>query len=675
MLLWLLHDEFQTVYMNQQVGNTKAQAYQMLRSGRAMEAKALLEKVCKLHKKDAEAWMLLGCVHGTLHDVSASIKCLHKAVSLRPTIAEAHGNLGIALKTAGKLNEAVESYRRAIELKPDSAGVYNNLGNALVEQGKFDEAIACFKRAVALRPNFADVYFNLGCALRDRGLLEKDAGRLDDAVKSFQTAVRLKPDFAEGHYNLGATLAHIDEFTKAEACYRKALHIKPEYAEAYGNLANIFLFQGRLDEAEKSYRKTLNIKSDYVGAHSNLLLCLNYSDGDAAAVFAEHCRWAEVHGVFEPPVQYSNIPEPDRRLRIGYVSPDLWTHPVAFFLEALLANHDPDAVESFCYAEVKRPDAMTERLRSLAGAWRDIHGKPDDEVADMIRLDGIDILIDLAGHMANNRLLVFARKPAPVQVTYLGYPNTTGLPAMDYRLTDNLADPVDSSGRYTEELVRLPNCFLCYLPPRETPPVSPLPAETVGHITFGSFNNLAKVTPTVVAHWASILQAVPDSRLILKSKALRDKTACERYRALFADHGISNERIELIGWTTSIEEHMGLYNRVDIALDTFPYNGTTTTCDALWMGVPVIVLAGSQHAGRVGVSLLGATELTELIADTLDGYRQLAITLANDVDRLAEMRQHLRTKLSASPLCDGPQFARDVEQAYRDMWRQWCRNA
>lgn len=619
--------------------------------------------------------MLLGCVHGMLSNPTDAITCLREAVGLQPALAEAHSNLGIALKVAGKLPEAVDSYRQAIRLKPDNASFHSNLGNALAEQGALDDAIVSLQRAVSLRPDFADVYFNLGCALKDRGLQEKDVGRLGDAIKNFRAVVRLKPDFAEGYYNLGATLAHMDELAEAEACYRKALHIKPEYAEACGNLANIFLAQGRLDEAEESYRKTLTIKSDYVGAHSNLLLCLNYSDRDAAAVLAEHRRWADMHGAFESPAQHSNTPEPNRRLRIGYVSPDLRMHSVVSFMEALLANHDLGTVESICYADVKRPDAMTGRLRSLAGAWRDICGKSDDEVANMIRQDSIDILIDLAGHMANNRLLVFARKPAPVQVTYLGYPNTTGLPVMDYRLTDNLADPVDSPGLYTEELVRLPNCFLCYLPPREAPPVSPLPVDTVDYITFGSFNNLAKVTPVVVAHWASILQAVPDSRLVLKSRALRDKTACERYRALFTGHGIADERLELIGWTASTEEHLALYHRVDVALDTFPYNGTTTTCEALWMGVPVIVLAGAQHAGRVGVSLLGAVGLTELVADSLDGYRQLAITLAGDVDRLAEMRRQLRTRLSASPLCDGPQFARNVEKAYRDMWRQWCRNA
>jgi predicted O-linked N-acetylglucosamine transferase (SPINDLY family) len=291
----------------------------------------------------------------------------------------------------------------------------------------------------------------------------------------------------------------------------------------------------------------------------------------------------------------------------------------------------------------------------------------------MVRQDNIDILVDLSGHTGTNRLPVFARKPAPVQVTYLGYPNTTGLSTIDYRLTDAWADPPGKTERWhTETLIRLPHGFLCYRPPNATPAVAPPPVQANGHITFGSFNSLVKTTPAVVACWAHILQQVPDARLVIKNKSFRDPSVCARYQGLFAEHGIAPERLELVGWIDNLNNHLELYHRLDIALDPFPYNGTTTTCEALWMGVPVITLAGHTHAGRVGVSLLSRLDLTDLIAGDPDDYTQRAVRLAQDRATLARLRPRLRPRLQASSLCDGPAFARDVEAAYREMWRGWC---
>lgn len=353
---------------------------------------------------------------------------------------------------------------------------------------------------------------------------------------------------------------------------------------------------------------------------------------------------------------------------MGYVSPDFHAHSVAYFIEPVLARHDPAAVETYCYAEVAQPDAFTEHMKTLAAHWRGTFGRSDDEVADMIRNDAIDILIDLAGHTAHNRLAVFARRPAPVQVTYLGYPNTAGLPQMDYRLTDAAADPPGQEVYYTESLVRLPQGFLCYAPPHESPAVGPLPAATGGCITFGSFNALPKMNNEVIALWARVLQSVPGARLILKNKSLQDAKTCERYR----QHFHPPERIELLGWLDDPADHLSIYHRVDIALDTFPYNGTTTTCEALWMGVPVITLAGERHAGRVGLSLLTQLGLTELIAKTPDEYVRLAVALAGNRERLAALRAGLRERMRRSPLCDAQSFTRDLEAAYREMWHKWC---
>lgn len=577
-------------------------------------------------------------------------------------------DLAVRHHNAGRLQKAEQGYKHILQAAPDHPGALHMLGVLVHQAGNQKAAIALIGKSLMHNPRNAEAYTNLGI------VLELD-GKIEDAIKCLRTALQLQPGFAASYYNLATVLQRVGNSTEAETCYRRAVEIDPHYAEAFNNIANIVLHQGRIDEAQQHYRKALSLQPDYLTAHSNLLFCLNYQDIDADVLFTEHQRWGELHGGMECPAEYPNSPDPDRKLRIGLVSPDLRSHPVASFLQTLLENHDPDAVAITCYADVKHPDAVTSGLRSLVEGWRDIRGKSDREVANTIRTDGIDILIDMAGHTAGNRLLLFARKPAPIQVSYLGYPNTTGLKTVDYFITDNRVDPPGAPARYTEELVKLPVCFLCFSPPACSPPVGPLPALAAGHITFGSFNTIAKLTPRVVEHWASILHAVPDSQLILKGKSFRDKTARQHCSDLFIQQGIPGKRIELIGWTASKEQHLALYNRVDIALDTFPYNGTTTTCEALWMGVPVVTLAGSRHAGRVGVSLMHATGMSQLVTDNPESYRQLAVSLAADKEQLTNMRQQLRSRLSASALLDGRRHARDMEQAWRDLWRRWCRKS
>jgi predicted O-linked N-acetylglucosamine transferase (SPINDLY family) len=359
-------------------------------------------------------------------------------------------------------------------------------------------------------------------------------------------------------------------------------------------------------------------------------------------------------------------------LHIGYVSPDFRAHSVAFFFEPLLEKHSKSSFRIFCYSDVMRPDFVTRRLQPLASVWRDVRHLSDKQLAAQIQADGIDILVDLAGHTAGNRMSVFTRRPAPVQVSWLGYPNTTGLSAMDYRLTDSWADPPgETESLHTETLVRLPGGFLCYDPHNDSVTES-VSRDENGPITFGSFNNLAKVTPEVISVWSALLTQVPDARLLLKTKPLRDEAVREHVYSLFREQGIARDRVELTGWVPGRGDHLGLYSRVDIGLDTFPYNGTTTTCEALWMGVPVITLAGHVHAGRVGVGLLSQVGLTELIARDRADYVALAGQLAGDRDRLAALHGGLRTRVSASALCDARAFAGHVEAAYRNMWRAAC---
>lgn len=642
-------------------------ALALFQGGQIEAARVLFEQVCRTDPSDAESWGALGVIHGTLEDHEAAASCCQRAVTLRPDYAEAHNNLGIALAELGRLDEAIASHRRVLQIDPNHAGAHYNLGNVLSARGQLDDAIACYREALRLQPNDVDAWVNLGQTLHF-------AGSIGPAIDAFQGALHIDPNCAEAHNNFAVALAADDRLTEAEAMYRQAARLKPEYVSAWRNLGLLLLDQGRQSEAMAELRQAVQRGPDDTEAHSALLFALNYDPAeDSETVFAEHERWGRKLARLQPCTRMTpGHIGPERRLKIGYVSPDFRTHSVAYFIEPVLARHNPANIETYCYAEVSHPDATTARLKPLAAHWRDTFGRTDDEMIDMIRGDGIDILVDLAGHTTHNRLPVFARKPAPMQVSYLGYPNTTGLATMDFRLTDIEADPRGQEAFHTEQLARLPHGFLCYTPPATAPAVSPLPAYAAGHVTFGSFNNLAKMTPEVTAVWSRILHAVPGARFIIKNKSIKDEPTRARFLALFREAGIPAERVDLIAWVPETEGHLSLYHRIDIALDTFPYNGATTTCEALWMGVPIVTLAGNRHAARVGVSLLTRVGLTDLIAQTPEGYVDLSVRLASDLDSLATLRAHLREQMARSRLCDGTGFTRDLEAAYRELWKQYC---
>jgi len=721
--------------MTKKVSVQLKKALSLLKDNRLQESRALLVQVCKIARKDDEAWFYLGAVNGRLGRNQDAAECFRRAITLQPGNAMSHFNLGTALQGQGKLSEAIACHRRALALKPDFLPAYNSLGSALRLQGQLEEAEDCFNQVLRLTPDSPEALNQLGAiytareehqealgcfqkalriqpgyldALNNRGVVLRATGKYEEAKAAFREALTRKPDYAEAYSNLGLVLEDQHQHTEAEQYFRKALTIKPRYTDAHNNLGLALLFQWRLSEAIESlqqaisidpglvdayanlglalqasgeidaaisnFRKALDLKPDYYKAHVNVLFCMNYSEKyEPLLVFREHQQWESKYGHKSIGNACSNDPDPERRLRIGYVSPDMHSHPVAFFFEPLLANHDPEKFETFCYAEVPRPDAVTERLRSLAGHWRSTCGLTDQEVADQIHNDRIDILIDLAGHTGDSRLLVFTHKPPPVQVTYLGYPNTTGLSSVDYRLTDGWADPPGLTDEYySETLVRLPHGFLCYQPPSDTPAVTPVPSLTTGYITFGSFNNLSKVTPEVVELWAKLLNTLPNSRLVLKNNGLSDANNRDHYFSLFNKHGIDQDRVQLLGRLPTLNEHLALYERIDIALDTFPYNGTTTTCEVLWMGVPVVALAGKVHAGRVGVSLLSRLDLNDLIGNDPEGYLGIAIDIASDPDRLSLLRGSLRSKMENSTLCNGKHFTHDVEDAFRTMWHTWC---
>jgi predicted O-linked N-acetylglucosamine transferase (SPINDLY family) len=700
----------------------------LLRTGRLEEAVFHYERALAGRPDLAEARNNLGVTLRMLGRAREAAECFREAARLRPDYADAHVNLGALLFVRGETAEAKQSFREALRLrpelvdirralavllirqerfeeagtlcrenlsrKPNDAETFNFLGIALQMQGRHSEAVAVYREALNARPEYAEAYHNLGTCYLDRNRLEEAAeccrialrihrhyaeahntlghalaraGRTEDAIASYRAALALKPAYAEALSNLAGSLIDAGRLEQAARACRDAIAADPKFYRAYSNLGTALYQQGRVDEAVEAFRSALALRPDFASAHSNLLFCLNYDLAwTPAAVFEEHRAWAAIHG------RAASGPFAGGRTlqRIGYVSPDFRDHPCAYFIEPVLRAHDRSAFEIHLFSD-SQPDAVTRRFQSLASRWHDIRGIADDEAADLVRREQIDILVDLAGHTAQNRLAVFARRPAPVAVTWIGYPNTTGLEAIDYRLTDAWCDPPGATEHlHSERLVRMPHGFSCYQPPADAPQVAELPAARTGQVTFGSFNALPKVRPAVVAAWAEVLRQVPGSRLVLKSRALKDEEARRRILGMFARRGMDEARVELAGALPSHAHHLELYNRIDIALDTFPYHGTTTTCEALWMGVPVVVRAGETHVARVGVSLLERIGLGELAADSEGGYIERAVALAGNLQRLAELRAGLRGRMAGSSITDAAVFTRDLENAYRRMWEE-----
>ncbi|MFA4917906.1 MAG: tetratricopeptide repeat protein [Thermodesulfovibrionales bacterium] len=602
-------------------------------------------------------------------DIDSAIADYQKALQLDPGLSYAYNNLGIAYKQKGDIDEAIKNFKKALSINPLLANAHYNLGLSVLKKGQLEEAMTCYQKALQLNPQFAVVYNDLGVAYQVKG--DRDA-----AITCYKKAIGLNLNRPDVFNNIGLALQEKGQLEEAMSYYQKAIDLNPHFADAYINLGNVLKDFGKLDEAEANYRHVFQINPEHAIAYSNILFTMNYDCGyDAQTIFREHLNFAKK--LAEPlssiRLRHTNERDPYKKLRIGYVSPDFRKHSIAYFIEPVLSSHNREKYEIFCYSDVLFPDDVTKRIQEYTDQWRGIAGMTDDMVSESIRNDKIDILIDLAGHTAKNRLLLFARKPAPVQVSWIGYPSTTGLSAMDYKIVDHYTDPEGMTEKlYSEKLIRMPESFLCYLPYEESPDVGPLPALTNDWTTFGSFNNFSKVSTDILKVWSGILRELPRSRLMLKSQAFISKMVCNRVTDVFEKDGVSAERIEFMSFEPSIKMHLDLYNRIDIALDTFPYHGTTTTCEALWMGVPVITLAGNAHVSRVGVSLLSNVGLPELIASTSDEYIAKAVNLANAPDKLKTLRERLRQMMKNSPLTDQKRFAAYLEQIYHEIWNKWC---
>ena len=554
----------------------------------------------------------------------------------------------------------------ALAHEPDHADVLNLLAAALLAQGRAQEGIGHLRRAATLTPS-ARAHAHLGEVLAATGDLE-------GAIASYRSAVMLKPDDANAWNTLAALLKALARYDEAEECCNAGVRADPRHAALKHTLATVLFEQGRVEEAIATIRESLALQPGNPAAHSELLRMLSYADRqDPVEVFREHRAWAARHArpLEDAASPHRNDPDPARRLRIGFVSPYIHKHAVTFFLESVIEHHDRAQFDIFLYADVARPDGYSERLRQHGANWRCTLALDHAQLAQCVGDDAIDILVDLSGHTANNRLLAFARRPAPVQVNWLGFPSTTGMASMDYRITDRYCDPPGSTEHLnTEALVRLPGIYMAWRPPEGTPAVGPLPAVANGYVTFGTFHSAFKIAPTIATLWARILERVPRARLRVLAVS---GVAAERHaRGLFS--GIDPQRIDFLPRLT-FDDYLAAFRQVDIALDTFPYHGATTTCFSLWMGLPVVVLEGVTHASRADVSMLNNVGLPQLVAKTGDEYVAIAAQLAHDLAQLAQLRADLRGMMARSPNADGRECARNLERAFREMWVTWCRKS
>ena len=605
---------------------------------------------------------LLGIVCALTNRLGITAELIARAVTLSPDEPGFHNNLGNVLSSLGRLDDAIASFGRSLALRADDAETLGNLGTVLRQAGRTDEAGRAYERALALDPNSAEIHSNYGNLLAD-------LGRFADAAGNHERALSIRPDYAVAHNNLGYAWKRLGRYEDAAASFERAVALQPGYADALNNLAETLKERGDAADALAHYRHALALEPARAGVRSNMLLTLNgIAEVDAETLFAEHCRWDAIHGAGAPPPPPARPARPKGPLRIGYVSSDFRRHSVASFIEPVLAGHDHTRFFVVCYADLWAEDDVTLRLRAHADLWRPITGLGDREVIERVRADGIDILVDLAGHTMGNRLGVFAGRAAPVQITYLGYPNTTGLAAMDWRITDSIADAPGADAHYTERLVRLERGFLCYHPPADAPAPAPPPGPD-RPVTFVSCNSLAKLNQQTIETWAHILNALPDSRLLLKAKALGCAGTRERVAEKFARAGVARGRVPMTGWTEP-GAHLAIYGRADVALDTWPYNGTTTTFEALWMGVPVVTLARERHAGRVGASVLTRIGLRDLVAESPDAYVETALALAKDSARRKALRTGLRRMIAEAGLTDAHAFTEELEAAMLALWQE-----
>jgi predicted O-linked N-acetylglucosamine transferase (SPINDLY family) len=594
-----------------------------------------------------------------------AIQTCRQAIALRSDYPEAFNNLGVALQAQGSLYEAVDCFEQALALRPGYAEAHYNLGVARQADGRDDLAVACYRAALAIQPEYLSAQYNLGNAQR---MLRQ----FDEAAASYRAVLTIDPNHVDACNNLGVVLQDLSERTAAIACFERTISLQPTYPNAHTNLGHALRERGLLDEAIESYRRALELRPNDELAHSGIIFSLDHHPACTLEMaFAERRAWNAAHAAAltaaAPP--HTNTPDPDRPLRVGYVSANFCAHSAAMAFGPIFA-HDPRQVEVVCYADVIAPDQRTAWFASRAQVWRNIVGWTDEALAEQIRADRIDILVDLVGHSGKHRLLAFARKPAPIQATAWGYITGTGLDAIDVMFADPVVIRADEHRWFAEEVVNLPSLMCLEVTPN-LPAVVPPPSATSGALTFGCFNAVYKLSPAVYDVWATIVAAVPGSRILLKSPGLDDEENRSRLLTAFAAHGVGPDRIDILGNTTRYE-HLATHSLVDVQLDPFPTGGGVTTFEGLLMGVPCVTLLGDRLSGRVSASFLTTLGLTDLIAHSTDEYIAIATGLAQRLDWLASQRTTLRERVLASPIADNDLYTRALESTYRTLWQRWC---
>ncbi len=676
-------------------------AERLLAAGQFNEASAIYMQVVREAPQCGAAWLGMGRIARGLKQPAKAVELLMQCLRVSPNSSECFAELGRAMietenfkgaqlafegglkrvpndlemllglgeacVKSGQLDDAVRHLQTAVAAHPQHPAPLNNLGSVLRQQRKFEDALTAYRRAIALNPSLAQPHLNAASTLLD---LSQHA----EALSAGQRAVELNPQLVEGWFVIGNANRMLHRTGESMTAFERTLALNPQHLGALLNLGNALKDQGRIAEARDCYRRAVEVNPHFIPAHENVLSTLHYApDCGLPEIYREHSEW---DARFARPLRehwqpFENDRTADRPLRIGLYSNNLGNHPVGYFVRAAFEALDQQQFSLVVYSSRVSDDVQRDRFRAAATEWHDVFALSDEQLAQQIRADRIDILIDLAGRLSGGRPLMLALKPAPLLVNWIGYTGTLGLCAVDYILADRHHIPVEAEPFYAERVLRLPDGHMCFEPPADAPDVSPLPALKDGTVTFGSFNNPGKVNGEVVAVWAEIMQRVPGSRLVLKYRNFNDASTRSHFEKLFAQHGVDAARLTFEG-VSPFNDMLRRYHDIDIALDPFPFTGGMTTCLALWMGCPVITWPRDTFASRQSLSYLSTIGLPELVATSREDYIERAVKLATNLPQLAELRSRIRPQMAASPFCDKVRFVRNLECVLRDIWRQWC---
>ena len=641
---------------------------ELYNQNKLFEAKEEINKKIAKNSNSHVLYNILGAIFAGQDQLDEAIKNYKKSIEINSDYAQAYNNLGASQHKLNKINEAVGSYKKAISLKTDFAEAYNNLGNAFRDLDKPKEALTHLKKAIEINSDYSEAYNNLGAAYQD-------LSNNEEALKNFQKAIKIKPNYTEAYNNLGMLFSDLARFDESLNCYKKAIEIKPNYEKAYNNLGNLFNNLGRYDEASAAFNQAIKIKPDYAKAYSNLLFNLNYKTNFNPTTYLSEAK--KFRAKCEPvkkniSVSYNYEKKP-KKIRLGLVSADFGNHPGGFFTLSTLRELRKKNFELVAYATTSRQDELSSFFRPLFSKWHFVEKKNDEEIVEQIFKDGIHILMDLQGHSAKNRLPIFIYKPAPIQVSWLAQ-GSTGIPEIDYFIGSDHITPKEEEKHYVEKILRMPEISQCFTPPIFDVKINSLPALKNNFITFGCVNKLSKINDDVIFLWSKILSSVSNSKLLLKNRDLDNKGIVEKIIERFGKHNINSNRLILIGKSKTRRELLKIYNEIDIALDPFPFQGNTSTCEAVWMGIPVLTLKGDRYLSHFGESINSNLDMNNWIAKNQEEYVTLAIKYSSDIDSLSKIRVNLRDVALNSPVFDALRFSEHFSSALWEIWNNFSKN-